>query len=70
MERRSCKAFSSIRCRNGTKIRDISNFANILASAQRGALEDIEKDKVALYANAVINSIKNENYNDTKKHIF
>lgn len=52
------------------KIRDISNFANILASAQRGALEDIEKDKVALYANAVINSIKNENYNDTKKHIF
>ena len=52
------------------KIRDTSNFASILASAQRGALEDIEKDKVALYANAVINTIKNENINDAKKHIF
>ena len=52
------------------KIRDTSNFASILATAQRGALEDTEEDKVALYANAVINSIKNENINDTKKHIF
>lgn len=52
------------------KIRETSNFANILASAQRGALEDIEEDKVALYANAVINAIKSESYNDTKKHIF
>ena len=52
------------------KIRDTSNFASILASAQRGALEDMEKDKVALYANAVINAIKNENINDAKKHIF
>lgn len=52
------------------KIKETSNFANILASAQRGALEDIEEDKVALYANAVINAIKNENIDDTKKHIF
>lgn len=52
------------------KIRETTNFANILASAQRGALEDIEEDKVALYANAVINAIKNESSNDTKKHIF
>lgn len=52
------------------KIRETSNFASILASAQRGALEDIEKDKVTLYANAVINAIKNENIDDTKKHIF
>ena len=52
------------------KIRNTSNFASILASAQRGALEDIEEDKVALYVNAVINSIKNEKINDTKKHIF
>lgn len=52
------------------KIRETTNFANILASAQRGALEDIEENKVALYANAVINSIKNESYNSTKKHIF
>ena len=41
------------------KIRETANFANILASAQRGALEDIEEDKVVLYANAVINAIAN-----------
>lgn len=52
------------------KIRDMSNFANILATAQRGALEDIEEDKVGLYANAVINSIKNEDIDNTKIHIF
>lgn len=52
------------------KIRDMSNFANILATAQRGALEDIEEDKVGLYANTVINSIKNENIDNTKTHIF
>ena len=52
------------------KIRDTSNFASILASAQRGALEDMEEDKVALYANAVINAIKNEDINNAKKHIF
>ena len=52
------------------KIRDASNFASILASAQRGALEDIEEDKVTLYANAVINAIKNEKLDDAKKHIF
>lgn len=47
-----------------------SNFASILATAQRGALEDIEEDKVGLYANAVINSIKNEDIDNTKIHIF
>lgn len=47
-----------------------SNFASILATAQRGALEDIEEDKVGLYANAVINSIKNEDIDNTKTHIF
>lgn len=52
------------------KIRETSNFASILASAQRGALEDMEEDKVALYANAVINAIKNEDIDNTKKHIF
>ena len=52
------------------KIRETSNFASILASAQRGALEDMEEGKVALYANAVINAIKNESIDDTKKHIF
>ena len=52
------------------KIRDMSNFANILATAQRGALEDIEEDKVGLYANTVINAIKNEDIGNTKTHIF
>ena len=52
------------------KIRDTSNFASILATAQRGALEDIEEDKVGLYANAVINAIKNEDIGNTKTHIF
>lgn len=52
------------------KIRETSNFASILASAQRGALEDMEEDKVTLYANAVINAIKNEDIDNTQKHIF
>lgn len=52
------------------KIRETSNFASILASAQRGALEDMEEDKVYLYANAVISAIKNEDIDNTKKHIF
>lgn len=52
------------------KIRETSNFASILASAQRGALEDMEEDKVSLYANAVISAIKNEDIDNTKKHIF
>lgn len=52
------------------KIRETSNFASILAIAQRGALEDMEEDKVALYANAFINAIKNERMEDTKKHLF
>lgn len=52
------------------KIRETSNFASILASAQRGALEDMEEDKVSLYANVVINAIKNEDYQNSKMHIF
>ncbi|MBS6474311.1 MAG: hypothetical protein KH347_08730 [Acetobacter sp.] len=52
------------------KIRETSNFASILVTAQRGALEDMEEDKVALYANAFINAIKNERMEDTKKHLF
>ena len=47
-----------------------SNFASILSTAQRGALEDIEEDKVGLYVNAVINAIKNENIDNMKTHIF
>lgn len=52
------------------KINSIPNFAQILASATQGAMTDIEEDKVGLYANTVINSIKNEDIDNTKTHIF
>ncbi len=52
------------------KINSIPNFAQILANATQGAMSDIEEDKVGLYANAVINSIKSENIDNTKTHIF
>ena len=52
------------------KIENIPNFAQILLSAGQGAMSDIEEDKVALYVNAVVNSIKKEDIDDTKKHIF
>ncbi len=64
------KRLSQLDTETEQKIRETSNFSSILASAQRGALEDIEEDKIALYVNAVVNSIKNENIDDTKKHIF
>lgn len=53
-----------------TKIENVPNFAQILLSAGQGAMSDIEEDKVALYVNAVVNSIKKEDIDDTKKHIF
>lgn len=52
------------------KIKSIPNFASILASAQQGAMKDIDEEKVALYANFVINAIKNENPDNTKLHLF
>lgn len=52
------------------KIKSIPNFASILASAQQGAMTDIEEDKVGLYANFVINLIKKEDPDNTKTHIF
>ena len=52
------------------KIVETPNLASLFANAQNGALTDIESDKVGLYANAFINAIKNENMEDTKKHIF
>lgn len=62
------KRLSQLDAEMEQKIRETTNFANILASAQREALEDIEEHKVALYANAVINAIQNESIDDTKKH--
>lgn len=55
---------------NFNKIHSISNFAQILANAGQGAISDIEENKVDLYANAIINTIKNENINNIKTHIF
>lgn len=52
------------------KINSISNFAQILANAGQGAISDIEESKVNLYANTIINTIKNENINNIKTHIF
>jgi len=52
------------------KIMSIPNFAQILANAAQGAMSDIEEDKVGLYVNTVINTIKNEDINNTKTHIF
>lgn len=52
------------------KIMSIPNFAQILANATQGAMSDIEEDKVDLYVNTVINTIKNEDINNTKTHIF
>ena len=43
-----------------TKIDSIPNFAQILLSAGQGAMSDIEEDKVVLYVNTVINSIKSD----------
>ena len=52
------------------KIVEIPNLASLFANAQNGALTDVESDKIGLYANAFINAIKNEDIEDTKKHIF
>ena len=52
------------------KIISIPNFAQILANATQGAMSDIEEDKVGLYVNTVIDTIKNEDINNTKTHIF
>ena len=52
------------------KINSISNFAQILANAGQGAISDVEENKVYLYANTIINTIKNENINNIKTHIF
>lgn len=52
------------------KIMSIPNFAQILANATQGAMSDIEENKVGLYVNTVINTIKSEDINNTKTHIF
>lgn len=48
----------------------IPNFAQILANATQGAMSDKEENKVGLYVNTVINTIKNEDINDIKTYIF
>lgn len=51
------------------KIIETKNFASLLISINKDALSDVE-DKVKLYANALINAIKNEDIGETKIHIF
>ena len=53
-----------------TKICAIPNFAQILASAAQGAMCDLEEDKVELYVNVVINSIRKEKEENITLHIF
>lgn len=64
------KQFSELDTDMEQKIRETSNFASLLASTQRAALEDPEEDKLSLYVSSVINAIKNEKFTDVKKHIF
>ena len=52
------------------KMAKMSNFASIVTSVQRNALEDVEEDKIAFYVNTIINAIKKENLQDAQKHIF
>lgn len=64
------KQFSELDTNMEQKIRETSNFASLLASTQRAALEDPEENKLSLYVSSVINAIKNEKFTDVKKHIF
>ena len=51
-------------------IKQQKNFASILATAQQNALTEFEEEKIPLYVNSVINSIKSEKIDNTKIHIF
>lgn len=52
------------------KISSISNFAQILANAAQGAMCDLEEDKIAMYVNVVINTIRKEKEENITLHIF
>lgn len=46
-----------------------SNFA-IFLNAVKGAFEDISDEKIKNYVNALVSAIQNENFDNTKIHIF
>ena len=46
-----------------------SNFA-IFLNAVKGAFEDIADEKIKNYVNAMVSAIQNENFDNTKIHIF
>lgn len=46
------------------------NLASILRTTYQSALNDIEENKISLYANAFINAINQESIEDTKIHMF
>ena len=52
------------------KVQDKKNLANILHAAYQSALNDVEENKISLYANAFINAINQESIEDTKIHMF
>ena len=52
------------------RIRNVSNFASLFASATHAAMTDIDEKKVNYYATSLMNAIKSETLSGTKKHIF
>ena len=52
------------------RIKNVSNFASLFASATHAAMTDIEQDKIEYYATSVINAIKQERGEYSKVHVF
>ena len=52
------------------RMRTRGNFASILGTTYNSAVADVEKDKVPLYANALIHAINDETLENAKLHIF
>ena len=52
------------------RIKSVSNFASLFASATHAAMTDIEEDKLNYYATSVINAIKQERGEYSKVHVF
>lgn len=48
----------------------IPNFSQIFVNVSHGAIKDISEDKIKYYVNSIISVIRQENFNDSKIHIF
>ena len=62
--------FEKLDSRFEEKIRESKNLASIFVHVSKEAMDDVEENKIHLYANTIINSIKSESFSDTKIHIF